>query len=191
MYRLICVVLLSGLLSCSKDDDTPLPSEEIPDLLNGDVTAITVEPIDITTPDKANFLINVQNVLYKVTFNAVPQAESNATIVFATDSVISEFSREFADLGDDIVAYNPLKPNDLTIAFTDGRKVFGQYTVGTSFGGTFGKDLIAQWRTPNDPSKPTDKAKTDLMNFVKRYKDKDGEGPETAPTYLSVSIKKQ
>lgn len=191
MYRLICVVLLSGLLSCSKDDDAPLPPEEIPNLLNGDVTTITVEPIDISTPDKANFLINVQNVLYKVTFNAVEQSASNATIVFATDSILSEFSREFADLGDDVLAYNPLKPNDITIAFTDGRKVFGQFTVGTSFGGTFGRDLIAQWRTPNDPSKPNNKAKTDLMNFVKLYEDKDGAGPETDPIYLSVTIKKQ
>jgi hypothetical protein len=191
MYRLIYIILVAGLLSCSKDESTPPPPAEIPDILNGDIAAITVEPIDITTPDKAHLLILVQNTLYKVNFDASPQAQSNALITFATDTILSEFSREFANLGEDEVAYNPLNPNDVTISFNDGRKVFGRFTVGTTFGGIFGRDLIAQWRVQNDPSKPNAKAKTDLMNFVKFYADKDGDGPETDPIYLTVSITKQ
>lgn len=184
-------MLLVGLISCSKDETTPPPPPEIPNILNGDITTITVNPIDIVTPDKATLLISVQNSLYKVDFNASEQAQSNAVINFATDTILSEFSREFANLGMDEIAYNPLNPNDVTITFNDGRKVFGRFTIGTTFGGTFGRNLIEQWREPNDPSKPNQKAKTDLLNFIQLYGDRDGAGPETDPTYLSVTITRQ
>jgi hypothetical protein len=51
--------------------------------------------------------------------------------------------------------------------------------------------VISTWRDDADPTKPNDKARADLKEFVRRYQDKDGSGPEGAPVYLNVTITKQ
>jgi hypothetical protein len=187
---LVCLLFAVTVISCSKDK-TELPPVVIPDIINGTVREITVMPIDITTPDKANFTISMQNVIYKVEFNAVPEGESNATIFFASDSILSADSREFANLGKDAVSYNPLRENEVIVIFKDGRKVDGLFDFNTSFGGTFGKELIDEWREPNDPAKPNKKANDDIMEFVRRYDDKDGSGPGVEPIYLNATVTKQ
>jgi hypothetical protein len=128
-----------------------------------------------------------------VEFNAVPQAQSNATLRFATDTIIRDESREFANLGKDAVAYNPVGPNEITIEFAvgSGKRIFGTFTPGSSFGGTFGEALISTWREPGDPTKPNQKAKTDISNFVKLYADNNGSAPGITPIYLFVEVTKQ
>ena len=124
-------------------------------------------------------------------FNAIAQAQSNATLSFVSDTIIRDDSRAFANLGVDVVAYNPVGPNEITIRFTNGNTIFGWFTGSTSFGGTFGQALISTWATPGDPAKPNQKAKTDISNFVGLYKDSNGPAPGVAPIYLSVQVSKQ
>src|SRR5205814_10086186 len=119
------------------------------------------------------------------------QSQSNAILSFASDTILRDDSREFANLGKDAIAYNPVGPNEITISFNDGRKIFGWFDPNTSFGGDFGQDLISKWRDPTDPAKPNQKAKDDISKFVKFYSDIDGPGPGVTPVYLLVRVSKQ
>lgn len=190
MRRLLFLVIATTLFSCSKEAG-PDPTVIIPDIINGFVNEISVTPLNITTPDKGTFFISANNTIYKVDFNAVDQAQSNATLHFASDSILTDASREFANLGKDVVAYNPVAANEIEIRFNDSRKVNGSFDANTSFGGVFGEALISQWRTAGDPAKPNQKAKDDIKNFVSRYADRDGSGPAITPIYLFVTISKQ
>lgn len=191
MLRIVVILLvLTSSFSCS-DKDNDLPPVVIPDTINGVIMEINVTPINITTPDKGSLLISMNNTVYSVEFNAVNQSQSNATLFFASDTIIRDESREFSNLGKDAVAYNPVGPNEVTINMYDGKKVFGWFNPSTSFGGVFGEQLITQWRTPGDPSKPNQKAKDDIGKFVKLYADKDGTGPGVTPVYLFVQVTKQ
>jgi len=192
MYRLLALfLLLWTFVSCSKNDEgsssTPVV---IPDIINGGVTEFNVAPIDINTPGKGTFFISANNTIYKVDFNAVAESESNAVLIFNSDTILTDQSREFANLGKDAIAYNPVADNEILVLFHDGRKIDGLFNLNTSFGGVFGEALISQWRDPGDPAKPTQKAKDDIMNLVQRYADTDGPGPGTAPQYLFVKVTK-
>lgn len=193
MNRILTLFFLAPFflaLSCSKSDNTNVPPAEIPDIINGHIIDFEVDPVDINTPDKGLLMVEMNNALYRVQFDAATQEQSNALIYFLTDTILTNESREYANLGADVVSYNPVKENEIVLAFYDGRKVTGLFNSNTNFGGAFGAELIAQWREPSDPSKPTQKAKDDLLNFVKRYDDKDGDGPGTAPVYLSAQVSK-
>src|SRR4051812_43745030 len=162
MFRRVAFALfLISAVSCS-NDEKGLPPVVIPDNISGPISEVMVTPIDITTPDKGSLLVSMNNTGYKVEFNAVAQAQSNATLSFASDTIIRDDSREFANLGPNVVAYNPVGPNEITIHFNDGRKIIGWFDPNTNFGGTFAPTLIATWRDPLDPAKPTQKAKTDI-----------------------------
>lgn len=187
--RFLLPVMLFLALSCKKDN-LSTPAVVIPNIINGTITDIEVAPVDITTPDKGTLFIIMNGTRYKVQFNAVAQAQSNATLAFSSDSILVNDSREYANLGQDVVSYNPLSPNEVRVIFYDGRKIVGQFDFNTKFGGAFGQALISQWRDANDPSKPNQKAKEDISNFVYLYDDKDGSGPGTEPTYLSVAVSK-
>jgi len=189
MYRfLVFFILLSIFTSCSKNDDNTPPPVVIPDNLNGVIIEFNLTPVDINTPGKGTFLISVNNTIYKVDFNAVDESESNAILLFSNDTILTDQSRELGNIGRDAVVYNPVRDNEILVEFNDGRKIDGVFNIYTSFGGVFGEALISQWREPNDPSKPTQKAKDDIINLVQRYSDKDGPGPETKPQPLFVTI---
>ena len=190
MFRLFVVASFVIVLnSCSKSEN-PVPVTPIPDVITGGIISFRATPLNITTPDKTVFDISMNNTRYAVTLNAVPQTQSNAQVLFATDTVLVDQSREFANLGKDAVSYNPVYPNEVTIRFTDGKKLFGHFDLNTDFGGTFGESLISTWRTPNDPAKPNQKAADDLKNFLKRYNDADGPGPGVSPTFFFVEVSK-
>jgi hypothetical protein len=192
MSRFVVFLLLvtSILTSCSKDDSSTPPPVVIPDIISGVALEIFVTPTNITTPNKGVMSVNMSNIIYKVEFNAVAQSQSNAVLLFVKDTILIDQSREFANLGKDAIAYNPLAPNEVQIKFYDGRKVFAVFGPGTSFGGEFGETLIAQWREPADPAKPTKKAKDDISNFVKLYADMNGAAPGITPVYLAVTVTK-
>jgi len=186
---LVFLLLLIAFVSCSKEEGAPVQPVEIPAIINGTVYEFNVTPSDITTPDKAFLLILMNNTMYRVVFNAADSVEANAVLRFATDSILTKESREFSNQGRNALAYYPVNENEIEILFKDGRKVDGLFDPGvTNFGGTFGEQLISQWRDPNDPAKPTQKAIDDIRNFVRRYADKDGPGPDAKPTYLSVTV---
>ena len=187
---LVALFVLTVGVSCSNKSNE-LPPVVIPDNIDGVLREIMVTPVNITTPDKGSLTILMNSVLYKVEFNAVPQVQSNATLRFTSDTIIRAESSAFANLGPDVVAYNPVGPNEITIRFNDGRKIFGWFDPGTSFGGQFGQALISTWKDPADPAKPNQKAKTDISEFVKRYADADGPGAGGAPVYLLVQVSKQ
>lgn len=187
---LVLLLVLNVLISCSKNEAGPTPPVVIPDIIYGVINEINVTPSDITTPDKGSLFISANNTIYKVEFNATDSSQSNATLFFASDTILTNDSREFANLGKDAVAYNPVADNEITISFKDGRKISGLFDLVTSFGGVFGEQLISQWREPNDPAKPNQKAKDDIRNFVRRYADKDGSGSGITPVYLSVTVTK-
>ncbi len=189
MYRFLAFLLLAAV-SCSNKDNS-LPPVVIPDNITGPINEIMVTPVNITTPDKGTMVVSMNNVNYKVDFNAVAQAQSNATLSFESDTIIRDDSRAFANLGVDAVAYNPVGPNEITIRFSDGRKIIGTFNGNTSFGGTFGQALIATWQTPGDPAKPNQKAKDDISKFVKLYADSNGSAPGITPVYLLVQVTKQ
>ena len=189
MRRLpVLLMLVIGFFSCSKDPADSTSPDPIPDIIEGMVKEITVTPVDINTPDKGSFFISYLNTRYQVDFTATTQAGSNAILRFATDTILNDQSREFSNLGKDAISYNPLKDNNISILFHDGKRVKGFFDITTSFGGFFGEALISQWRTAGDPAKPNQKAKDDIIHFVQRYADKDGPGPQTAPLYLFVKI---
>ena len=187
---LVFLLMLTASVSCSKNDKG-VPPAAIPDMIDGVLLDINVTPLNITTPDKGLILISMNNTRYNVEFNAVAQAQSNATLVFASDTILRDDSREFANLGKDAVSYNPVGPNEITIRFNDGRKIFGWFDPNTNFGGVFGEQLISQWRTANDPAKPNQKAKDDISYFVKLYRDMNGPAPGITPVYLSVQVSLQ
>ncbi len=186
----IFLLVLITLVSCSKNEVIPATPAVIPDIINGVITDLNVIPIDITTPNEGSFLISVNNTVYKVDFNAVEQSQSNAELVFTSDTLLINESREFADFGKNAIAYNPLRENEITIFFDDGRKISGQINSFTTFSGVFGEALISQWRDSNDPAKPNQKAKDDITGFIKRYSDKDGPGPGITPIYLFIKVSK-
>jgi len=193
MIRLIIsLFVLTISVSCSNKDNG-LPPVVIPDVIVGSVSEIMVTPINITTPGKGTLLISMNNVNYKVEFNVVTQAQSNATLTFASDTIIRDDSREFANLGVDVVAYNPVGPNEISFRFAigSGKRIDGSFVPQSSFGGQFGQALISTWQTPGDPAKPNQKAKDDISKFVNLYADKDGPGPGVAPVYLLVQVTKQ
>jgi hypothetical protein len=190
MNRII-IVLLSALpfIGCSKSDDPDPAVTPIPDIIQGQVREIDVTPVDINTPGQGSFIISMTGALYKVQFNATTQAESNAILLFANDTMLIEESREFGNFGFDVVAYNPVKENELLVQFNDGgKRIEGQFNQNTSFGGAFGRDLIEQWRETNVPNKPNQKAKDDITNFVSRYADSNGGEVGATPTYLKVTV---
>jgi hypothetical protein len=192
MYRfLVLFFILSIFISCSKNEGGTSTPDVIPTVINGSVTEFNVTPLDINTPGEGTFFIFANNTSYKVDFNAAAEAQSNARLIFASDTILTDESREFANLGKDAIAYYPVADNQIEIFFDDGRKINGLFDFNTSFGGVFGEQLISQWRNPNDPSKPTQKAKDDIINLLHRYADKDGPGPETAPEYLFVTVTKR
>jgi len=192
MYRLpVAFLAFVAFISCSKSESSPPPVVVIPDNIEGVITEMKLTPADINTPDKGEFFISSSNTSYKVTFNAADQSASNAFLVFETDSILTDSSREYTNLGKDAIAYNPVKTNRVSVFFNDGKKVTGSFNVTTSFGGVFGEALISQWRDAGNPTKPTQKAKDDLSNLVKRYADKDGPGPETVRQYLVVTVAKR
>lgn len=182
------LVPLIVLISCAKKEAAPAPPVVIPGTINGTITEVSVTPLDITTPDKGSLLISANNTIYQVEFSAADESQSNAILFFASDTILTNESREFANLGKDAVAYNPVAENGITINFKDGRKISGGFDLITSFGGVFGEELISQWRDPSDPAKPNQKAIDDIRNFVHRYADKDGPGPGITPVYLSVTV---
>ena len=191
MYRfLVLFLVLGSFISCSKNEEGPSTPVVIPVVIDGAITEFNLNPKDINTPDKGTFLISANNTIYKVDFKATPEPASNATLTFESDTILTDQSREFANLGKDAIAYNPVAENLISIFFHDGRKVSGSFNLNTSFGGVFGEALISQWRDSNDPAKPSQKAKNDIINLVQRYSDKDGPGPETAPQYLLVKVSK-
>ena len=187
---IVLLLLINALISCSKKKEELNPPVVIPDVINGAINEIKVTPLDITTPDKGSLLISMNNTNYKVDFNATDEAQSNATLLFESDTILTDESREFASFGKDAVAYRPVGENEITINFKDGRKISGLFDPITSFGGVFGEQLISQWRTSNDPAKPNEKAKDDIRNFVQRYSDRDGPGSGSTPVYLSVTVSK-
>ena len=189
MYRFLVFFLVAGIfISCSKNETGTLTPFVIPDIIDGVITEFNVTPLDINTPDKGSFFIVANNTAYTVDFNAVAQSASNAFLLFESDTILNADSREFANLGKDAIAYTPVDENLVSIFFQDGRRVTGRFNLNTTFGGVFGAALISQWRDSNDPSKPTQKAKDDIINLVHRYKDKDGPGPETTRQYLFVKV---
>lgn len=189
MFRhLVLLFVFGNFISCTKNENKTPPADTIPVVINGSVAEITLTPLNITTPDKGNFFIFSNNTRYFVEFTATSNAQSNAIIIFDTDTILTDDSREYANLGDDAVSYNPVKSNNITLVFNDGRKVNGIFDLNTSFGGVFGKAIISQWRTPGDPTKPNQKARTDIINLIHLYGDKDGPGPEIAPQYLFAKI---
>jgi len=194
MHRFLVFFLLLGtFISCSKNEEVPPTPVVIPDFIEGVITEFNVTPLDINTPDKGTFFIftSANNTNYKVDFNAALEPVSNAILIFESDTILTDQSREFANLGKDAIAYYPVAENKISILFNDGRKVTGLFNLNTSFGGVFGEALISQWREPGNPSKPTQKAKDDIINLVQRYSDKDGPGPEKAPQYLFVKVSKR
>ena len=189
MYRLFALLLvLHALISCSKKQGIITPPVVIPDKITGVINEINITPLDITTPDKGSLLISANNTTYTVEFNSTDQLQSNATLYFKSDTVLTNDSRQFADLGKDAIAYNPVAANEIIIDFKDGRKISGSFDPFTTFGGVFGEQLISQWRDPADPAKPNQKAKDDIRNLVRRYSDKDGPGADNTPVYLSVIV---
>jgi len=174
--------------SCSKDEQGQPTPDPIPDVIIGVITEIDLTPVDITTPGTGRFFITANNSRYQVEFNAVAYAASNAILIFDTDTILTDQSREYTNLGNDAISYNPVRDNQVTVSFNDGRRVNGSFDLNTSFGGVFGETLISQWRDPNNPSKPTQKAKDDIINLVHRYADKDGPGPEITPQYLFAKV---
>ena len=192
MYRLLAAFIVSvTFISCSKNEDSSTPPVVIPDNIEGMITEFKLTPVDINTPGKGEFFISANNTSYKVDFDAADQSASNAFLVFESDTILTDESREYTNLGKDAIAYNPVKDNLVSLFFNDGKKVTGLFDLNTSFGGTFGETVIGQWRDAGDPTKPTQKAKDDLMNLVKRYADKDGPGPETIRQYLIVNVTKR
>lgn len=187
---LVLLLLLVSFISCSKSPGGSPTIDPIPDKIDGAIIDIHVTPIDINTPDKGTFFIFYLNTRYQVDFAATDQAGSNAILKFASDTILNDQSREFANLGRDAVAYNPVKENSISILFHDGKRVNGTFDLNTSFGGVFGEALISQWRTAGDPSKPNQKANDDIIRFVHRYADKDGPGSLTSPIYLSAKVSK-
>jgi len=187
---LISLLILTASVSCSKNEKG-LPPAVIPDMINGIILDLHVTPLNITKPDKGSFTIFMTGTIYKAEFNAVPQSQSNAVLSFESDTILVAESREFANLGKDAVAYNPVAANEVTIRFNNGKKILGRFDLNTGFGGDFGETLISQWRNPNDPAKPNQKAKDDLSRFVKLYSDADGPGPGVSPLYLLVQVSKQ
>jgi hypothetical protein len=191
MFRLLVIILLlSTLISCSKKEDGSNPPVVIPDVINGPVNELNVTPLDINTPNKGSVIISMNNTIYKVEFNATQQSQSNATLFFDSDSILTNDSREFANVGKDAIAYHPVAANEIAIHFKDGRKVSGSFDPVTTFTGVFAEQLISQWRDPADPTKPNQKAKDDIRNFIHRYSDKDGPGSDTSPVYLAVTVSK-
>ena len=186
---LFLIAVIIGV-SCSNKESGPT-QVVIPDKINGPILEMMVTPININTPDKGYFTISMNNIIYKVQFDAVPQGQSNAVLTFASDTMINSNSRAFANLGKDAIAYNPVGPNSLIIHFNDARRIDGSFGNQSGFGGTFGESLIATWKDPADPAKPTAKAKTDISKFISLYSDADGSGPGIAPIYLNVTITKQ
>lgn len=184
----IAIIVLFHMISCGKDNTNQPPPPPIPATLTGIITEFQLAPVDLNTPGAGSFLILAENTLYKVDFNAASVTASNALIFIENDTILTDQSREFANLGPETVSYNPVKENEVTLSFNDGRKVEAVFTLNTSFGGTFGADVINQWRTPGDPTKPTQKAKDDLINLVRRYRDKDGPGPDITPQHLVATI---
>ena len=187
---LVIAVIITFSISCS-NKESPTPPFVIPDKIGGPISDMFVTPLNITTRDKGFFLISMNNVVYKVQFDAVPQAQSNAVITFASDTVINSNSRAFANLGKDAISYNPVGPNSIIVHFNDARRIDGTFDNYSSFGGDFGESLIATWKEPADPAKPTQKAKDDISKFIMRYSDADGSGPGIAPVYLNVTVTKQ
>jgi hypothetical protein len=188
MLRLFILAFVVIVLNSCSESSKDLPVAPIPDVINGVVISFMATPTNITTPDKTSFVVSMQNTRYTVTLSAVPQSQSNAMVLFATDTVLVDESREFANLGKDAVSYNPVFANEITIRFTDGRRISAYFDLNTDFGGTFGETLISTWRVPNDPAKPNQKARDDLKNFLKRYMDADGPGPAISPTYFVVNV---
>ena len=190
MQRVLAMLLVIVFASCSKNDTGSTGTVAVPDIIEGVVTDFNVTPLDSITPDKGIFLISANNTVYKVEFNAIAQSQSNATLEFATDTILTDESREFANLGKDNISYHPVRDNEILLLFNDGRKVTGSFNFNTNFGGVFGESLISRWRDSTDPSKPNQKAKDDIIHFVQRYSDKDGSGPETSPQYLFAKVTK-
>jgi len=194
MHRFLVFFLLLGtFISCSKNEEVPPTPVVIPDFIEGVITEFNVTPLDINTPDKGTFFIftSANNTNYKVDFNAALEPVSNAILIFESDTILTDQSREFANLGKDVIAYNPVAENLISIFFQDGRKITGTFNLNTTFGGVFGEALLSQWRDPSDPAKPTQKAKDDIINLVHRYSDQDGPGPETSRQYLFVKVIKR
>jgi hypothetical protein len=186
------LLLVPGcFFSCSKDEIKPPTPDVIPDVINGVIAEINVTPIDINTPDKGSFFIYANNTIYKVDFDAAAQPASNAILIFESDTILNDLSREFGNLGTNVIAYNPVADNEIELLFDDGRQVKGSFDLNTSFGGVFSQALINQWRQPNDPGKPTQRVKDDIINLIQRYSDKDGPGPETAPQFLFAKVSKR
>ena len=88
-------------------------------------------------PDKGSFFIAANNTRYEVVFNAALAAASNAILVFASDTILYDMNREFTNLGNDAIAYNPVRPNKIMVVFNDGRQVTGYFDPNTSFGGVW------------------------------------------------------
>ena len=191
MSRFPAFMLALGVfISCSKNDTGPVGPVVIPDSIDGVVVEFKLIQIDVNTLDKGTFFVTADNTKYRADFTASAEAESNAILKFQNDTILTDQSREFANLGSGAIAYNPVSANQISVFFHDGRKISGSFNQSTSFGGVFGEALISQWRDPGDPAKPTQKAKDDLINMVQRFDDKDGTGPDTTPQYLFIKISK-
>src|SRR5215210_1055992 len=100
MYRFVVLVLmLSTFISCSKNENMPLPPEVIPASLDGVITEFNLTPLNVDTLDKGSFFIFANNTNYRVDFDVASQAASNAVIRFVNDTILMDESREFANLG--------------------------------------------------------------------------------------------
>lgn len=188
--RKIVIVFISwvALLSCKKDS-TPPTVTPVPDIIRGQVREIEVVPVDVNTPGQGSMVVQMNDALYKVQFNVTAQAQSNASLYFANDTLLADESREYGNFGQDVVAYSPLRENEILIEFSQGTKrIEGSVSFYTGFVGVFGRNQISQWRESNDPSKPNAMAREDIRNFISRYMDSNGDEAGMSPLYLSVSV---
>ncbi len=189
MNRTLLLILTLFILgACSKDDVAKPTPPNIPPILDGVITEFNLSPKDLTTPGEGDFVLFANATFYNVTFDATAKTDSNAYIIFASDTILNDQSREFSNLGNDEVAWFPIRPNQVIIFFTDGRKITGTFDAAATFGGVFGESVIGSWREQADPAKPNQKAKDDIIHLVHRYADIDGPGPETDRQYIFAKV---
>src|ERR1700694_3676187 len=95
---LVLFLVLSTFISCSKNEAGSSTPVVIPGNIDGEITEFNVTPLDITTPDKGTFFISANNTSYKVDFNATAESQSNAILIFESDTILTDQSREVANL---------------------------------------------------------------------------------------------
>jgi hypothetical protein len=124
MYRLLLALLIvTTWSSCSRnnDDSNNNPPPTVPNIITGYVSEFSVDPVDMTTPEKATLLVSMNNTFYRVEIAPAAQSEHNATISFLSDSILTTDSREFANFGPDIAAYAQLRTRHCSLCAGTGK----------------------------------------------------------------------